>query len=49
VRNPGNGWALFGLTQAFSAQGKTFEAAPAEVRFRKAWASADVTLSASRF
>jgi tetratricopeptide (TPR) repeat protein len=49
VRNPGNGWALYGLTQAFRAQGKTFEAAPAEVRFRKAWASADVTLTGSRF
>src|SRR2546427_247491 len=49
VRNPGNGWALFGITQALRVQGKTFEAAPAEVRFRKAWAKADVTLTASRF
>jgi tetratricopeptide (TPR) repeat protein len=49
VRNPGNGWALFGLTQAFRAQGKTDAAQQSEVRFRKAWASADVTLSASRF
>jgi hypothetical protein len=49
VRNPGNGWALFGMTQALRVQGKTFEAAPAEVRFRKAWANADVTLTASRF
>jgi tetratricopeptide (TPR) repeat protein len=49
VRNPGNGWALYGLTQAFRAQGKSDAAQQSEVRFRKAWASADVTLSASRF
>jgi tetratricopeptide (TPR) repeat protein len=49
VRNPGNGWALYGLTQAFRAQGKTDAAQQSEVRFRKAWAKADVTLSASRF
>ena len=49
VRNPGNGWALFGLTQAFRAQGKTDAAQQSEVRFRKAWPHADVTLTASRF
>jgi hypothetical protein len=49
VRNPGNGWALFGLTQAFRAQGKTDAAQQTEVRFRKAWPHADVTLAASRF
>jgi tetratricopeptide (TPR) repeat protein len=49
VRNPGNGWALFGLTQAFRAQGKTDSAQQSEIRFRKAWASADVTLTGSRF
>jgi tetratricopeptide (TPR) repeat protein len=48
-RNPGNGWALFGLTQSLRAQGKAAEAARAEESFRKAWASADVTLAASRF
>lgn len=49
VRNPGNGWALYGLTLAFRAEGKTDAAQQSEVRFRKAWAKADVTLSASRF
>jgi hypothetical protein len=49
ARNPDNGWSLFGLTQALRAQGKTGEATMAETRFRKAWASADVTLAASRF
>jgi len=48
-RNPDNGWALFGLTAALKAQGKNEEAALAEARFKKAWARADVTLTASRF
>jgi tetratricopeptide (TPR) repeat protein len=48
-RFPENGWSLFGLTQALQAQGKNNEAAAAEARFRRAWASTDVTLTASRF
>ncbi|HEY7601979.1 MAG TPA: hypothetical protein VIB60_05695 [Methylomirabilota bacterium] len=48
-RNPENGWSLYGLTQSLRAQGKTGEADAAQARFRKAWAQADVTLSASRF
>jgi hypothetical protein len=48
-RNPGNGWSLFGLTQSLRAQGKTTEAIQAEADFRKAWARADVPLTASRF
>jgi tetratricopeptide (TPR) repeat protein len=48
-RNPGNGWSLFGLTQSLRAQGKTAEAAQADESFRKAWAQADVKLTASRF
>jgi tetratricopeptide (TPR) repeat protein len=48
-RFPENGWALFGLAQALHAQGKHAEATAEDARFRKAWASADVTLSASRF
>lgn len=47
-RNPENGWALFGLAQALRAQGKIDTAAAVEGRFQKAWARADVTLSASR-
>jgi tetratricopeptide (TPR) repeat protein len=49
VRNPGNGWALYGMTQALRAQGKADAAQQSEVRFRKAWAKADATLTASRF
>jgi tetratricopeptide (TPR) repeat protein len=48
-RNRENGWALFGLTQALKAQGRDADAALAEARFKKAWARADVTLTASRF
>src|SRR5437762_3729109 len=48
-RNRENGWALFGLIQALKAQGKNEEATLVEARFKKAWAHADVTLTASRF
>jgi tetratricopeptide (TPR) repeat protein len=48
-RNRDNGWALFGLTQALRAQNKTEEAELIDARFKKAWARADVTLTASRF
>jgi tetratricopeptide (TPR) repeat protein len=47
--NRDNGWSLFGLAQALRAQNKTADAAQAEERFKKAWANADVQLSASRF
>jgi tetratricopeptide (TPR) repeat protein len=48
-RNPGNGWSLFGLAQSLRAQGKAAEAAQVDGSFRKAWAQADVKLTASRF
>jgi tetratricopeptide (TPR) repeat protein len=48
-RNPDNGWSLFGLAASLRAQGKTGAAAEVDARFQKAWASADVTLSSSRF
>ena len=47
-RFPENGWSLFGLAQALRAQRKNSEADAVEVRFRRAWASTDVTLTASR-
>lgn len=47
--NRNNGWALFGLAQALRAQGKSAQAEIVEARFAKAWARADVTLTASRF
>jgi hypothetical protein len=48
-RNPENGWALSGLVQALEAQGKADAAALARARLAKAWARADVTLTAARF
>ena len=48
-RNPGNGWSLYGLAASLRAQGKAAEAAQVDESFRKAWAQADVTLTASRF
>ena len=48
-RNPENGWALFGLAQSLREQKQTQEAAQVDERFKKAWARADVQLTASRF
>jgi tetratricopeptide (TPR) repeat protein len=45
-RNPENGWSLHGLAQALKAQGKKQEAQEVADRFEKAWANADVKLSA---
>jgi len=47
-RFPENGWALFGLKQALSAQGKNDQAALIQQRFEKAWSLADVKLTSSR-
>jgi tetratricopeptide (TPR) repeat protein len=47
--NPENGWSLFGLAKGLRARGAVSEATAVVERFRKAWARADVTLSASRF
>ena len=47
-RNPENGWALFGLLQALQKRGSR-DAAGVRRRFEKAWARADVKISASRF
>ncbi|MGH3778934.1 MAG: hypothetical protein ACRDRR_24910 [Pseudonocardiaceae bacterium] len=47
-RNPENGWALYGLMQALDAQAKTAESREVKKRFDKAWAHADITLTASR-
>lgn len=48
-RNPENGWSLFGLMRSLEAQGREAEATDVEERFEKAWARADVQLTASRF
>jgi tetratricopeptide (TPR) repeat protein len=48
-RNRENGWALWGVHRALTAQAKKEDAALALERFKKAWARADVTLTTSRF
>ena len=48
-RNRESGWSLFGLHQALVAQKKADQAAIVEARLDKAWARADVKLTASRF
>jgi tetratricopeptide (TPR) repeat protein len=48
-RYPENGWSLYGLGRAVKAQKASREAAALEARFKKAWAKADVALTASRF
>jgi tetratricopeptide (TPR) repeat protein len=45
--NPENGWALHGLVESLRAQNR--DIAQEEVRFRTAWARADVALAGSRF
>ncbi len=47
-RNPENGWALYGLMQTLDAQDKKAESAEVKKRFDKAWAHADIVLTASR-
>ena len=47
-RNRENGWALFGLASAIEAQGRKEQAALIRARFEKAWARADIKLTASR-
>ncbi len=49
VRHPANGWALFGLAECLRMRGATREAAEVEQRFQRAWAAADIELSASCF
>lgn len=44
-----NGWALYGLTQALTAQNKLERAAIVKERFQNGWKRADIELKASRF
>lgn len=49
VKNPWNGWALFGLMQSLRAQRKGREADDVQKQWQEAWEHAEVTLKASRF
>jgi tetratricopeptide (TPR) repeat protein len=48
-KNPENGYALFGLSEALERQGRVKEAQAFSERFRRAWADASHTLTSSRF
>jgi tetratricopeptide (TPR) repeat protein len=48
-RNPGTGWALYGLLQALKAQGKKNDAALVEQRLKDAWKDADFDLGSASF
>lgn len=47
-RHRSNGWALRGLQRSLEAQGRAAEAARIDAEFGKAWARADVKITASR-
>lgn len=47
-KNRENGWSLFGLMKSLEAQNKIDEASEIKQRFKKAWARADIALTASR-
>jgi tetratricopeptide (TPR) repeat protein len=49
LRNPHNGWALYGLAAALQREGRAAEAQRVTRRFRAAWKGADVQLRASAF
>ena len=49
VRNPANGWALYGLAAALERQHKPAEAAAVRRQFEAAWKYAGNTLAASAF
>ena len=48
-RNPGNGWALYGLATALAAEGKKEEAAATRTQFEEAWKESDVKLARAAF
>jgi tetratricopeptide (TPR) repeat protein len=48
-RNPGNGWALYGLAQSLEAQGNARAAKDARAQFELAWKYSDTPIHASAF
>lgn len=44
-----DGWALYGLAQTLTAQGRTAEAQAVSQDFNSAWVASDITLTSSRF
>jgi tetratricopeptide (TPR) repeat protein len=48
-QHPRNGWSLWGLAQALTAQGKTAEAEEVRKQLTDSWSRADTLLRSSRF
>jgi tetratricopeptide (TPR) repeat protein len=49
VRQPNNGWSLYGLAQSLHQQNKHAEAATFDTRFSEVWQNADIKISSSCF
>lgn len=49
AKNPENGWALYGLSQALLKQKEKVPAKEVTARFRKAFAASDLQLTRSAF
>jgi tetratricopeptide (TPR) repeat protein len=49
VKNPENGWALYGLARCLRARDADREARTVESRFKRAWRRADVSLETTCF
>jgi tetratricopeptide (TPR) repeat protein len=49
AHNPANGWSLYGLAAALSAEGRSRQAERVRAQFETAWQHADVRLPASAF
>jgi tetratricopeptide (TPR) repeat protein len=47
VRQPNNGWSLFGLAQSLHLQNKHAEAAAMDVKFAEVWKDADIKITSS--
>jgi tetratricopeptide (TPR) repeat protein len=47
VRLPGNGWSLFGLSEALMRQHKNAEVPALRSQFKQVWSKADLTISSS--
>ena len=49
VRQPNNGWSLYGLSRSLQLQGKTAEAESVATQFAEIWKDADIKISSSCF
>ncbi len=47
--HPGNGWALYGLSECLRGLGRADEASLCDTRFKDAWSRSDITIKGSCF